>query len=175
MNVVIGPFAIAASLLIVGGVAKVLRPGDTALALRLAGAPVSDATVRLGGALEAGLGAWALLAATRVPATFVATSYLAFFVFVAVASVRRLPIASCGCFGRLDTPPSPVHLVLDAAAAAVAIAVAFDPGDGLRRVIERQPGSGVPYVLLLIAGTAAALAALSVLPRALGEHARADE
>jgi len=175
MNVVIGPFAIAASLLVVGGVAKAVWPGDTAHALHLAGVPVPASLVRLGGALEAGLGVWAVLSASRLSAALVVVSYVGFAVFVAVAMARGLPLASCGCFGRLDMPPSAVHLVIDAAAVAVAIAVASDPGDGLRRVLEDQPAKGVPYAVLVIAGTVAALAALTALPRALGERARADE
>lgn len=175
MNVAIGPFTIAAALLIVGGVAKAVRPGDTAHALHLAGVPVPVPLVRLGGALEAGLGVWAVLSAARLSAALVAVSYAGFAVFVAVAMARGLPLASCGCFGRIDTPPSAVHLVIDAVAVAVSITVASDPGDGLRRVLEDQPARGVPYAVLAIAGTAAALAALTALPRALGERVRADE
>lgn len=175
MNVAIGPFTIAAALLIVGGIAKAVRPGDTAHALQLAGVPVPAPLVRLGGALEVGLGVWAVLSAGRLAAALVAISYAGFAVFVAVAMARGLPLASCGCFGRLDTPPSAVHLVVDAAAVAVAIAVVSDPGDGLRRVLEDQPAKGVPYAVLVIAGMAAALVVLTALPRALGERARADE
>lgn len=172
MNVAIGPFAIAAALLIVGGVAKAVRPGDTARALSLAGVPVPAQLVQVSGALEAGLGAWALFSADRLPAALVAASYFGFSVFVAVAMARRLPIASCGCFGRVDTPPSTVHLAIDAAAVAVAIAVVSDPGDGLRLVLENQPALGVPFAVLVVAGTAAALVALTALPRALGGQAR---
>lgn len=175
MNVAIGPFAIGAALLVVGGIAKALRPGDTTIALHLVGVPVPLVVVRIGGALEAGLGGWALLGASRLAAALVATSYLGFFAFVAVARVRRLPISSCGCFGRLDTPPHAVHLVLDAAAVAAAVAVAIDPGDGLRRVLDDQPASGVPYALLLVVGTVTALVAMTALPRALGDQEHGGE
>lgn len=172
MNLAIGLFSVACVLLLVGGTAKAARPNDTAHALHLVGAPVPAAVVRVGGALEAALGGWALLAANRASALLVGASYVAFFVFVAVAKVRRLPIASCGCFGRLDTPPSVVHLAIDLAAVVAAVMVAIDPGDGIRRVLETQPASGVPYAVLLVVGTVATLAALTALPRALGEHAR---
>lgn len=175
MNVLIGPFSIAAALLVIGGVAKSIRPGDTAVALRLTGVPVPLLLVRMGGGFEAGLGVWALLGASRVAAVLVALSYLGFLAFVAQARVRGLPIASCGCFGRVDTPPSPVHLVFDALAVVVAVAVAIDPGDGIARVVDHQPAAGVPYIVLLVLGTAAALAALTALPRALGELARSAE
>lgn len=176
VNLAIGPFAVASVLLVVGGIAKAARPGDTATALRLVGLPVDEGFVRVGGALEAALGAWAVLGATRVAAILVGISYLAFFSFVAFAMVRRVPIASCGCFGRADTPPSTVHLVVDVVAAALAAAVALDPGDDLRRVIEDQPIGGVPYVLLVVIGVAAALVALTALPRALaGNGSRVEE
>ena len=131
--------------------------------------------VRVGGLLEVGIGAWALLTADRGAAVLVALSYVAFFAFVAVALVRDAPIASCGCFGRLDTPPSRIHLVVNAVAVAVGVAVALDPGDGLRRVVEDQPMSGVAYLVLVLLGAVCALLALSVLPRALGSMAEDDE
>ena len=76
MNVAIGPFAIAATLLMIGGVAKAIRPGDTANAFRILGVPVPVALVRVGGLLEVGIGAWALLTADRGAAVLVALSYV---------------------------------------------------------------------------------------------------
>lgn len=174
MNIAVGPFAIAATLLIVGGSAKAVRPGDTARALRIIGLPASAWLVRLGGGFEAVLGAWALATADRAPAVLLASSYAGFLAFVAAARSRGTPIASCGCFGRLDSPPSVVHLVINGLAVVVAGAVSIEPGDGFRSVVESQPLLGIPYVVLVIVGAASAMLALTVLPRALGSMRDAE-
>ena len=175
MNVALGPFMIAALLLIGGGVSKAIRPGDTANALRVVGVPIPDALVRFGGAFEAGLGGWALLASDRVSAVLLVLSYVAFATFVVIAIARGAPIASCGCFGRLDTPPSSIHLVVDAVAVMAGIAVAIDPGDGFFRVVEDQTMYGAPYIVLLVLGGVCAMVALSVLPRALSSLPTLDD
>ena len=59
--------------------------------------------------------------AVRCFAALVAVSYLAFAGFVIVALRSGAPISSCGCFGKVDTPPSVVHVVLDVAFAGVAV------------------------------------------------------
>ena len=56
-------------------------------------------------------------------AVLVALSYLCFFGVVAYARRRGGPLATCGCFGRPDTPPTMLHLVLDLTLAAAATAV----------------------------------------------------
>ncbi|HSM43618.1 MAG TPA: MauE/DoxX family redox-associated membrane protein, partial [Acidimicrobiia bacterium] len=50
--------------------------------------------------------------------------YTAFAVFTATALYQRLPIQSCGCFGRDDTPPTRIHLGYNVAAGAALVAVA---------------------------------------------------
>jgi hypothetical protein len=168
MTVAAGPFAIAAALLAIGGVLKACSPADTANALRAARLPGRPALVRLGGGAEAAVGVTALALGNRVTAVLVAISYLLFALFVVVALRRGTPIASCGCFGKLDTPPSRLHLGIDAAALVAALAVAADPGVGLVDVLHRQPLAGAPYLLLVGTGVGLALAALSSLPQTLG-------
>ncbi len=98
-------------------------------------------------------------------AAVVAASYLAFTGFVVVALARRLPVGSCGCFGRADAPPTVLHVVIDAGAAVCAVAVALRDGGGIASVLRDQPLDGIPFLLLAAAGTYAALTALTVLPR----------
>ena len=50
-----------------------------------------------------------------VPALLVAASYAAFTAFVLLARSRGGVLASCGCFGRADTPPTTTHVVVTAA------------------------------------------------------------
>ena len=167
MTVAAGPFAIAATLLAAGGVLKALRPGDTAHALRTLGLPGSTVLVRLGGLFEAAVGVAALAVGDRTSAVLVAVSYLAFTAFVVLALARDAPISSCGCFGKVDTPPSRVHVGINLAAVAAAAAVAVSPGVGLGHVLAGQPLAGVPFVLLLGCGVGLAYLALTSLPRTM--------
>jgi hypothetical protein len=167
MTVVAGPFAIAAALLALGGVLKAWRPHDTATALRGVGLPVSPLLVRAGGILEAGIGAAALVTGGTVSAVLVALSYTAFLAFVVVALRRDVPVATCGCFGKVDTPPSRVHVAVNLVAVAAAVTVALDPGAGIVDTLRAQPLAGVPYVLLVALGVSLVYVALTSLPRTL--------
>lgn len=158
---------IAAALIALGGASKTVSPKDTANALRGVGLPGSSALVRLGGALEAAIGVFAIVSGGRVAAALVAASYLGFSVFVAVALARGVPIATCGCFGKADTPPSLVHLGFDLLAAAVALALVGDPTGGIADVVGDQPLLGIPYLLLVATGVYVSFIALTVLPRTL--------
>jgi hypothetical protein len=162
-----GPFAIACALLATGGAAKAVVPHDTAAALAGIGAPVPSWLVRAGGVAEAAIGLAAIIRGDRTAALLVAASYLAFAVFIAVARARHAPIATCGCFGKTDTPPTLLHLGFDLAASTAAIAVVVQPGVGIGDVLDGQPLSGIPYLMLVATGTYLAFLALSSLPRSL--------
>jgi hypothetical protein len=169
----IGLYLIAAGLLCVAGLAKAIRPGDTALAMAafVPGRPplrLLRWVVRAGALAEAALGAVAIVFPRPATAALVALSYLAFFVVVAYARWRGGPLATCGCFGRPDTPPTALHLVIDLvlAAAAAAVAVGATPENTLRLELAHQPWAGFP--LLFVSGvglwlTALALSALAAL------------
>jgi hypothetical protein len=167
MSLAAGPFLIAATLLAVGGVLKTARPTDTANALRAVGIPGGPLLVRVGGAAEAAVGLVALATGDRIPAVLLAASYAAFAAFVLIALGRGAPLASCGCFGKADTPPTRLHVILNAGAAAAGLAVALNPGAGLVDVLGSQPLDGVPFVLLLGCGVSFAYLALTSLPRLL--------
>jgi hypothetical protein len=162
-----GPFAIAAALLVAGGVAKAARPGDTANALGAVGLPRSTLLVRLGGLGEAAVGIAALAVGDRITALLVAISYLSFTVFVAAALRTGAPIASCGCFGKADTPPTRLHVAFNLGAVAAAVAVAAQPSAGLGTELPGQPLAGVPFLLLVACGVGVAFLLLSSLPRTL--------
>ena len=167
MSPAAGPFMIAALLVALGGAAKAARPADTANALRGVGVPARPWSVRLGGGLELLIGTYALVVGDRLGAALVAASYLLFAGFVTVALVRRAPIATCGCFGKADSPPSVLHLVLDLGAVVAALAVMADPGVGVGDVLAEQPLAGIPYLLLVATGTGLAYVGLTSLPRVL--------
>ena len=171
MSVLAGPFAIACVLLLGAGLLKAWNPGDTANALRTVGVPISYAAsrglVRAFGVVEAVLAAIALFTGNPIAAVLVAASYLAFAGFVVVALRRGAAIASCGCFGKVDTPPSIVHVVLDLCFAGVAIAVAFTGDVALPDVLRDQPLAGVPFALLLAIGVYLVFLAFTALPKTM--------
>jgi hypothetical protein len=165
VTVLAGPFVIAALLLAAGGVLKAVRPGDTATALAAVGLPRSTVPVRVGGALEALVGVAALAVGGALPAILVGVSYAAFAAFVLVALRAGTPVASCGCFGKVDTPPSPLHVVVDLAAAGVAVGVALAGDVSLPAILDAQPLFGIPFVLLVLVGSALVFLTLTALPK----------
>jgi hypothetical protein len=155
---VTAPFVAATVLLGAAGVAKTIRPADTANALGAAGIPASRALVRVGAVAEVGLAAWALVGPGPLTGALVAVAYTIFAVFVVVALRRGWALASCGCFGRPDTPPTVAHAVLNAGAAASAVwwAVAWRGSSGrtqLGRLFFHQPWHGLPLVLVTLVVT----------------------
>ncbi len=156
----IGPYLAACVLLVVAGVAKAVRPGDTARALAaLIPLPLAVLAplVRVGAAVEALVGAAGLVRPSPWSAGLVTVSYLVFAAFVTVVLVRGGPLASCGCFGTPDTPATRLHVVVVLALAGSATAVAAAvPTQWLPTLLAAQPWHGAPLVpaSLLCAGLA---------------------
>jgi hypothetical protein len=165
VRLVAGPFAAFAVLLAIAGAAKAVRPLPTSRALRAAGLPSSARLVRLLGAGEATLAVIALLVAGPIPAALIAMSYASFAAFVGYAKARGLAISSCGCFGKPDTPPTTAHLVVNAAAALLAVAASLSPGRSPLGQLAHSPGAGVPFTALVLVIAALAYLALAEWPR----------
>jgi len=163
----IAPFEVAAVLLAAGGILKAVRPADTARAIQALGLPVPGSLVRVAGGAEVAIAAAAFLTGHPVAVALVAASYVIFAGFVWSARRRRLPIASCGCFGRVDTPPSAIHLALNGVAALAAGMALAEGATGFADVLTSQPLGGVPYTLMLVLGSWLAFLALTSLPRLL--------
>jgi len=104
-----GISTIALVLLAASGVAKALDPDPTRGALKAARLPASSPAVVLLGlgevvAASVGIvigGGW------LAPAAIL---YLGFTGFTFAAVRGRIPVQSCGCFGRDDTPPTTFHI-----------------------------------------------------------------
>ncbi len=172
MSVLAGPFAIAAALLAIGGGLKALRPRDTAQALTAVGLRVprvlsARRLVRVGGVIELVIGIGALITGGPAFAALVAVSYFAFAGFVVVALRSGKPISSCGCFGKVDTPPSPVHVAIDLAAAGIAVAAAIVGDVALPDVLAEQPLLGLPFAFLLAVGLLLVFLAFTALPKTM--------
>ena len=163
----IGPYLAACLLLAVAGVAKALRPTDTARAVSAVVPMTLAATrplVRAGAVAEAAVGAVALAHPSPDTAGLVALSYLGLAGFVAMVLARGGPLATCGCFGKPDTPATRFHVVVNLTLAASAAVVAATVNLGwLPAILAGQPWHGVPLVLLSLLCAWLAFLALSRL------------
>lgn len=128
MEAATAPYLAGGLLLVAAGVAKAVEPLSLVRALRAAGlrvrAPLLARWVRLVAAAEAVLGVIAVVHPTPVVAALVALSYAGFTAFVLRALRSGSPLASCGCFGKTDTPPTPGHAAVTAVVAVSAVLVA---------------------------------------------------
>ena len=124
-------------------------------------------SVRIGGAAEALLGAAALATGWAPFVLLVGASYLGFAGFVLGARRAGVPVASCGCLGRVDTPPHAVHVVGNLLCVGAALGAALTGSPPIGSVLADQPLGGVPFVVLLGVGVGAATLAMAALPRAL--------
>ena len=142
-----GPFLAFAVLLVMSGALKLADREPTRGALRAAGLPAGPAVVVAIGLGEITIGAGALLTGAPPFATALSLAYAAFAGFVVIALARDLPIASCGCFGKEDTPPSRMHVLVTAVAAITGAAVAIHPLGSIGPLLGEQPWNGIPLLL----------------------------
>lgn len=164
MDALAGPYLASALLLVIAGAAKVRDPLPLVRALRSARLPAPVGAVRLVAVAEVALGLAAALLGGRVTAVLVAASYTAFTGFVLLARSRGGVLASCGCFGRADTPPTTGHVVVTGALALLAGAVAAAPLGTLTEVLAAGPGAGLPLVLAAVTVAVLLHGVLALLP-----------
>jgi uncharacterized membrane protein YphA (DoxX/SURF4 family) len=123
--------AIALGLLAASGLAKLVDPDPTTGAMRSARLPASNPATYALGTVEIVL-AVASLAVAGMAVYGAAALYAGFTVFTFAATRKRIPVQSCGCFGRDDTPPSPIHVTFNLVATISLLALAplgVDPVD----------------------------------------------
>jgi hypothetical protein len=159
-----GWFFATAALLVVSGVSKLVDPIPTAGALHTARLPSAHSLVRWFGLTEVGVGLGNLLWANVALAATQAAVYLAFALFVAWAMSQNLPISSCGCFGKADTPPSWVHVAINGLAAVGGATHALLGASSLLAILSSQPMGGVPYLGFVGLGTYCLYLLLGELP-----------
>ncbi|MCY3616366.1 MAG: hypothetical protein F4Z00_00620 [Acidimicrobiaceae bacterium] len=165
MSVVSALHASAALLLVVAGAAKLIRPADGFAGL--VGLRTRPFVVRLIGALEAGAGIAALILGG--PAAWIVGLLYAAFALVVLRAVLA-GADSCGCFGRLDAPPSLIHVAGNLTLAAVsfiAAGAASPPVSAVVQAAEESSATGVALasVIALLAGLV--LVSFTALPEAL--------
>ena len=165
VSVVSALHASAAVLLVVAGVAKLSRPAADPGGLL--GFRTRSGVVRLVGALEAAAGLAALLAGGAA-AWIVGLLYAAFALVVLRAVVAGAD--SCGCFGRLDAPPSLIHVAGNLTLAAMSFVAAGAASPPVPAVVQAAgdstaTGVALAAVIGLLAGLV--LVAFTALPEAL--------
>jgi hypothetical protein len=168
VHVVAGPYAAFALLLGLAGAMKAVSPLSTVRALRSAGLPATRLLVRAFGAGEVLVAVAAWVIAGPVPPVLVALSYAGFAGFVLLARRRGASVSSCGCFGKADTPPTMSHVVVNVAAAALAVVAAVRPARSPVGELVHSPAAGVPFALLVAVVAVLGYLALAEWPRLVG-------
>lgn len=160
-GVVAGIFS---ALLIATGVAKLTRPHETARALAEVGVPQALPATYLLAGTEVMVGGAALVAPHRFTLAAQTTMYLVFLAWVVIALKRDVPLASCGCLGRDDTPPYWGHVVLNVLAITASGAAMINGADlwalseGLARVTNITMVAGGAWLAWQVMGAGAVAA-----------------
>ncbi len=141
--------AIFSLLLILTGFAKLRRPNDTARALGAMKIPYPRIATGLVASMEVVVGTGALVLGASLLLGVQAGLYAVFLAWVTAALVKGVPIASCGCLGREDTPPYWGHVILNG------IAVAASAGGAIAGEVTVSGFPEMAALLLIVAvGTA---------------------
>jgi hypothetical protein len=121
--------------------------------------------VRIGAILEATLGAVALFFPRPLASALVAASYALFVAVVVYAKSRGGALATCGCFGRPDTPATTVHVAVNVVLCAAAVVVALRPPGTTSFIgmLQHQPWLGLPLLFVSAVGVWVTYLALSPL------------
>ena len=158
---------LCAALLIISGGSKLVDPEPTRGALRATGLPSATAVAMTLGVWEIVAGAIALAFGGLIGGGMLAVTYLGFAGFVGFALARNLPIQSCGCFGRDDTPPTWLHVAVNLSAAAAGIWIAVTGAGDLLVTLGDQPLAGIPSLGFVGIGVYALYLLLAELPQTL--------
>ena len=158
---------LCAALLIISGGSKLVDPEPTRGALSATRLPATSHVAMALGVWEIIAGGTAIAFGGTLGGAALAVTYLGFAGFVTYALIRQLPIQSCGCFGRDDTPPTWVHVAVNLSAAASGIWIAIAGSGDLLTTLGDQPLVGIPYVGFVGIGVYALYLLLAELPQTL--------
>jgi hypothetical protein len=164
---IVGPLLVFAGLLVAAGVAKGVAPQAAAGALRAMHLPSQLVLVRALGTVEVLLGVWVLYSGSAPAAFALGLFYLGFAVFVIVALARRLPIGSCGCFGKDDTPPTWIHVAFDLVGVAVAGIATLRPIGNPTAWLDSLAPHAVGYLIVTSAVLLFSYILLAELPKTM--------
>ena len=155
---------IALGLLGASGIAKLIDPNPTTGAMSAAHLPSSNWLTYLLGLVEVCAAVLALVIG-GLTVVVAALLYLGFALFTFAAVQNRIPVQSCGCFGREDTPPTALHVAFNAVAL---IALAFVAWSGTPAVDWELPITQLLlYLTFAAVGVSASYLTLTRLPQLL--------
>jgi hypothetical protein len=100
--------------------------------------------------------------------------YVGFAAFL-VRLIRLGGASTCGCVGSRDAPPSPLHVALDAVAAAAAVSVAAWPVPSLGSAVANSPFAGIPLVIGLVGAGALVAVVAAEVPKAWSSYRPAHD
>jgi hypothetical protein len=169
--------AAAALLLLVAGIAKLRTPGPAARMLVRAGPFRSVRRARIGARLVGVVEAGAAVATLATGARAAIVLLLVCYVVVTAVAVRLAfgsERASCGCFGAADGAVGVPHLVVDAAAVAIAIWAAVRPPGDVTALFDDGPLAGVTVTFQAVVLTALAYLSLTALPALVAARRTAE-
>lgn len=157
--------AIFSLLLVLTGVAKILHPRDVARAIGALGLPIWTPLGVAIGIVEVGIGAVAFFTGVGLWAQGVLYAGFAGWIYLALR--REVPLASCGCLGKDDTPPTWAHLVMNL------IGVGFSLAGAAEGPVELLGGLGsVAQIAVVAVGVFLAYIVLTDGARLVGVRAR---
>lgn len=158
-----GLFGVVAGVLALGGAFKLADPTSTTEMFGVLGLPRSRVLARMSGLVELALGIAAFLLGGIVLETLVGVAFLLFGGMTGLLIVRG-GSSSCGCFGRLSSAPSGIHVAVNLAAAGLAaVAILFD-APGFLDLRSELPSAGIPYLFFVGLGTWLGVILLTVFP-----------
>jgi hypothetical protein len=164
-DVLTDPFAVAAIVLAVAGVAKLRAPRVAVAALREAGLPASTWLIRAFACFEVALGVWSIVSPGRSAAILLACCYAAFAGLGMLLARRR---SSCGCFGESEAPASMAQAVISAVLAAICVLAAVHTPHGAGWLLDRPVNYAVVLVIGIAGSAYATVLAYTQLPGAWG-------
>jgi hypothetical protein len=156
---------ILSAVVAVAGVWKLAQPAAAHAALRTLGLSVPPIAVRALGLAELAVGIVAVAIGGRLAGALLAVAYGGFA--VVAERLRRAPgTVSCGCFGSSSAPPGHLHVAVNLAGLAVALAVSALGVDGFGGARAELPAAGLAHGATSAVGALAVIGLLTVLPEA---------
>lgn len=155
---------VAAGLVLLAGIAKVVDPEVTRDALGLPDRGWSRLAVRVLGAGEVALATAVTVLGGRLLFSLLAAAYLAFTV---VAGVQGRRARSCGCLGASQARPGALHLGVNLVAAAAAGLAGGSGATGLLGMLPDHPLAAAASAGLVVLAVVLARLVLTTLPEVL--------
>lgn len=164
VDITMALYAAGSLLLVFAAVAKLAFPRPAADLLGILGLPARTWIARLVGCAELTLGLVALAVGGPFPAAAAAVVY-SLFALVSLLAINR-GLASCGCFGQVDSPPSRIHVIGNiffAAVCALVVRAGVSPRVWVGTATD-QPAGVAALVLAVCVLAGLAFVSLTAVP-----------